>query len=239
MTHDFARQRVDRANRAAKPTASPWLWFLTGAICGSLLSVLVYLATLTPQPRTGASPAFAGADKPPAETAPAQAAPPGKPLEEPKFTFYELLPEGRMTLGERAADRPPAAAPRAAPATQGPGSPQGSTTNAQATARTPAGTTASPPPTTPPAPAKPVEVPEPPALLLQAGSFRQQAEADRRRANILLLGYPARVETVNARAGETWYRVRVGPFSDAKAMSEARGALRDQGIESVEIGKRA
>jgi len=88
---------------------------------------------------------------------------------------------------------------------------------------------------------KPETTPEPavtPSKLLQAGSFRQAADANRRRADIKLLGYPARVESVKSPGGETWYRVQVGPFPDQGAASEARGSLRDQGIETLEIGKR-
>ena len=76
-------------------------------------------------------------------------------------------------------------------------------------------------------------------FLLQAGSFRQFADADRRRAEILLLGFDARVETVTVRGGETWHRVHVGPFPDPTALTRARNSLRGQGIETLEISKRS
>jgi cell division protein FtsN len=59
-----------------------------------------------------------------------------------------------------------------------------------------------------------VEVPEPAALTLQAGAFRDEADANRRRADITLLGYPARVVTIAGAAEGTRYRVQVGPFPD-------------------------
>lgn len=92
----------------------------------------------------------------------------------------------------------------------------------------------------PPQPAPSPESAKPAAqFLLQAGSFRQFADADRRRAEILLLGFDARVETVNVRGGETWHRVHVGPFPDPTALTRARNSLRSQGIETLEISKRS
>ena len=213
MTHDFAKQRAARASRAARPSTPGWLWFVTGVICGTLGSFLVYLATLAPHPRatTQGAPPVASAQAP-------GAAATTKPAEKPQFDFYTILPESEVIVGERPAETPPPAAKPAEPE------------RAHSTEPATASVAAKP---------KPAETPKAPSLLLQAGSFRQFAEADRRRANIILLGYHARVETVSMRGGETWYRVQVGPFTDSRALGEARGALRDQGIESVEIGKRA
>lgn len=89
---------------------------------------------------------------------------------------------------------------------------------------------------------KGVSVPEPTppsVLLLQAGSFRQIADADRRRAEILLLGLDASVETVTVNGSETWHRVHVGPFASAEALGQARRALMEQQIDALEISKRA
>lgn len=85
--------------------------------------------------------------------------------------------------------------------------------------KTPAGTT------------PPVAEPEEP-LFLQVGSFRSAAEADRRRAQIILLGLEARVESVQA-SGDTWYRVQAGPFTSREKLSKARNQLSAQGIESL------
>lgn len=71
-----------------------------------------------------------------------------------------------------------------------------------------------------------------PVYLLQAGSFRAPAEADRRRAQILLLGLEARVETVNAN-GDTWYRVHAGPFQAGDKLAQARALLSGEGIETL------
>jgi hypothetical protein len=222
MTHDFARQRAARATRATRPASPPWMWFLTGVVAGTLGSFLVYLATLAPHPGAGTA-ATPPAPKPEVAAKPAQA-----PAEKPQFDFYTILPESEVIIAERTQEAATAAKDAATDAAKPPAG-----ADAAAAPQKDAAKAAEP------AKPKPVEVPEPPALMLQAGSFRQFAEADRRRANIILLGYPARVETVNVRGGETWYRVQVGPFSNPRALGEARGALNDQGIATVEIGKRA
>lgn len=70
------------------------------------------------------------------------------------------------------------------------------------------------------------------SLFLQAGSFRSPQEADRRRAQILLLGLDARVESVVAN-GDTWYRVQAGPFSSREKLTKAREQLSGEGIETL------
>ena len=69
-------------------------------------------------------------------------------------------------------------------------------------------------------------------LFLQVGSFRAAPEADKRRAQIILLGLDAKVETVQAN-GDTWYRVQAGPFTSREKLSKARNQLSAQGIESL------
>jgi cell division protein FtsN len=80
---------------------------------------------------------------------------------------------------------------------------------------------------------------QPSLLLLQAGSFRQLGEADRRRAEILLLDLKASVETVTVNGGETWHRVHVGPFASAEELTAARRKLLEHHIDALEISKRA
>lgn len=88
-----------------------------------------------------------------------------------------------------------------------------------------------------PAPAQPAARPEEagPSILLQAGSFRSEAEADKRRAAILLLGMPVKVVKVPARPGESWYRVVVGPFKGKDAANSARASLKGSGVETLVI----
>lgn len=88
-----------------------------------------------------------------------------------------------------------------------------------------------------PAPAQPDARPgnAGPAFLLQAGSFRSEAEADKRRASILLLGMPVKVVKIGAAGGPVWYRVVVGPFQGKAAADNARSSLKGSGVDSLVI----
>jgi cell division protein FtsN len=79
----------------------------------------------------------------------------------------------------------------------------------------------------PPAPAA---APEP--YLLQAGSFRQKEDAERRRAELLLLGLEPKIEESTGDNGR-WFRVSLGPYDSHDAVSKARGLLASQNIDSV------
>lgn len=72
-----------------------------------------------------------------------------------------------------------------------------------------------------------------PAYVLQAGSFKSEAEADKRRATILMLGLPVKVVKVPVKPGETWYRVVVGPFAGKSAAQTARSNLRSNGVDTL------
>ena len=69
-------------------------------------------------------------------------------------------------------------------------------------------------------------------LFLQAGSFRQQADAERRRAELVLLGLTPKLEQTS-NDGDHWFRVYIGPFDSHESMTKARGLLANQSIETV------
>jgi len=74
--------------------------------------------------------------------------------------------------------------------------------------------------------------------LLQAGSFRRLADADRLRARLILLNMPSVVaEKTTSDGGSVWYRVRIGPFSNRSTLNKAEDILAQQGIESIRINK--
>ena len=68
--------------------------------------------------------------------------------------------------------------------------------------------------------------------LLQAGSFRQREDADRRRAELLLLGLEPKVEETNGDNGR-WYRVYLGPFQSRSTMAKARSLTAGQDIDTL------
>ena len=68
-------------------------------------------------------------------------------------------------------------------------------------------------------PAAPVE------YLLQVGSFRSPDDADKLRAQLILLNLDARTESVTINNGERWHRVVVGPFDNQSLLAKARSTL--------------
>lgn len=68
--------------------------------------------------------------------------------------------------------------------------------------------------------------------LLQAGSFRQREDAERRRAELLLLGLEPRVEEATGDNGR-WYRVYLGPFDSRSKMAKARSLTAGQDIDTL------
>ena len=76
--------------------------------------------------------------------------------------------------------------------------------------------------------------------LLQAGSFRKLADANRLRARLILLNMTNVVaEKTVSDSGSVWYRVRIGPFSNRSTLNKAEDILAQQGIESIRINKSA
>ena len=69
--------------------------------------------------------------------------------------------------------------------------------------------------------------------LLQAGSFRNSADADQLRAQLLLLNLTATVEKARTRTGDTWHRVLVGPFESRSKLAKARSILASHEISSL------
>jgi len=86
-------------------------------------------------------------------------------------------------------------------------------------------------------PASDLGNPPPPAAsrevyLLQAGSFRQREDADRRRAELLLLGLEPSVQEIDGDNGR-WHRVYLGPFESRSQMNRARSLTANQDIDTL------
>ncbi len=73
------------------------------------------------------------------------------------------------------------------------------------------------------------------SYVLQAGSFRSEKEADRRRAQVLLLGLPVKTLKVTVKPGDDWFRVVVGPFKGKEAAEAARASLRANGVDALTL----
>lgn len=82
---------------------------------------------------------------------------------------------------------------------------------------------------------------EPGQYIIQAGSFRDFEEADRRKARMAMLGVESNIKKVTI-AGEeddeddqVWYRVQVGPNSNLQRVNATLRTLEKQGIDSLLI----
>ncbi len=68
--------------------------------------------------------------------------------------------------------------------------------------------------------------------VIQAGSFRAFAEADKLRAQLALMGIESRVE--KAKVGNVvWHRVKMGPFKRISSVSTIKRRLRKNSIDAI------
>ena len=83
---------------------------------------------------------------------------------------------------------------------------------------------------------------QPPAeqmeFILQVASFKSQEDADRLRAELILLNLEAKTEQAKIRNGEIWHRVLVGPFTSQSKLSKARNTLLSNNHEALVLKRR-
>ena len=79
---------------------------------------------------------------------------------------------------------------------------------------------------------KAVELPG--EYVLQAGSFTDYADADRRRAQLALLGIESRIQRVSI-DDKTYHRVRIGPMRNLDKLNALRNRLRQAQIDVLRI----
>jgi cell division protein FtsN len=207
---------------AAKQPIPGWVWLAIGLTVGAFI---VFLMKLEPVATTSSapSPSSRSRRKSPRPTRPRH---PQQPVK-PKYDFYTLLPESEVIV-------PPEAVPektRRCRPCRPPGHPGGSGENRHrprpgraAGANAAAGTTGD-------------QAGATTQFFLQAGSFRKQADADKVRAQIILLGQAVKVESGTVK-DETWYRVMVGPFSNREQLTVAQKQLAGAGFSNLLLQQR-
>lgn len=212
------------ASRNAPPAKKPipgWLWLAIGLSVGAFIVFLMKLEPghnevkrTKPEEQKAAS-----------KAAEAEKTPPSPEKIKPKYDFYTLLPESEVIV-------PPEAVPEKTPPV-----PAQPVTPAEAakidTARAQAALSGQVPPPPPPV-IKPAATTQ---YYLQAGSFRKQADADKVRAQIILLGQAVQVESGMVKE-ETWYRVLVGPFSNREQLTAAQKMLASSGFNNLLLQQR-
>lgn len=68
---------------------------------------------------------------------------------------------------------------------------------------------------------------------VQAGAFQSPADADNLKARLALLGLQASVEPANLPDRGTWYRVRLGPYSQLDEINRVRSTLAQNGVDAA------
>ncbi len=208
------KRGASRYQAPAKKSVPGWVWLVCGLAIGGFLA---FLATLEP-----------GGEEVKRNKEPAQARQPVKPKPQPseqpvkpKYDFYTLLPESEVIV-------PPEAKQPEAPAK--PVTPeQAAKIDEERALAALSGQVPPPPPAVAKAPVT--------QFFLQAGSFRKQAEADKVRAQIILLGQDVRVERVSVR-DEPWFRVLVGPYTTREQLNAAQKTLAASGYKNLLLQQR-
>jgi cell division protein FtsN len=78
----------------------------------------------------------------------------------------------------------------------------------------------------------------PGTYMLQAGSYKNFADADRSRAKLALLGVESKVQKVTFdqdSVQDTWYRVRIGPISKLDELNRKRQILHKAEVDALVI----
>jgi len=239
----MATKKAPPKRGASRNTSAPkkqplpgWVWLASGLAIGAFVVFLMKLepgnkAVQRAKPEEGRPAATAGNGKTPAAAAKTEGTPP-TPIK-PKYDFYTLLPESEVIVPPDAVPRAPTAKPTT------PAKPDAAATPGQPTAGTPAAPGSAPAQTAATPSKEATTKAQPPVTLffLQAGSFRTQADADRVRAQIIMLGQDVRVESGKVK-DDTWYRVLVGPYSDRDQLTQAQKQLAGSGFKNLLLQQR-
>lgn len=209
------KRGASRYQAPAKKPVPGWVWLLCGLVIGGFI---VFLMNLEP----GGSEVKRSRETEKTKEQPKRPTPATGQAVKPKYDFYTLLPESEVILPPEAPKPEP---PAAAPVTRE----QAATIDAARAEAALNGQVPPPPPTVAKAPAT--------QFFLQAGSFRQKPEAEKVRAQIILLGQDVRVENVTVR-DEVWYRVLVGPYADREQLGKAQKTLSASGYSNLLLQQR-
>ena len=81
---------------------------------------------------------------------------------------------------------------------------------------------------------RPVPETRPGTYVLQAGSYKNYADADRVRAQLALQGIESKVQKVSVDS-DTWHRIRIGPISKLDELNRMRQTLRKADVDVLVI----
>ena len=214
-----ARRGKTQAKRNGSGGSKPaWVWLLIGVALG-ILALAAWQLRDRWNPKTGIQPVPDPNAQAPAQSTDDPIVPEQVERPKPKYTFYKDLEEKEVVIPDaELAEQAEAEARRALAA--------------EAAAAAAASSSASPTP-----PIKPIDpvtaAPPTGTYVLQAGAFRNEADADALKARIALTGEVARVEIANIN-GNRLFRVRMGPYASAGTLAAAKQALISHGITGAQ-----
>lgn len=188
-----------------------WLLVAIGIVAGAIVMAIIYHLGRTPMSRSDqAQPQPAAGASSDQNGIAAQ----DKQDKQSKYDFYQVLPEKEVAIPD---DELKAKADAERSQTSDAGGSATETANADAGE---AGTNHS----------------KQGQYLLQVGSFNDKDKADELKAKLALKGFRANIKPVTVN-GETWNRVRLGPYTSTSKLEATKNKLTDAGIHAIALKK--
>jgi cell division protein FtsN len=226
-----------------------WIWAVIGILIGAVLMFamrghlpMTPRASDGPQPNAQANPQR-GSDAGAAATESTSATDNAPAPKKPQYDFYSVLSEKEVRIPDavisaqakaeqqqkQQAAQQAAQAQQPAQATQKPA--PGPAAVAEAITPAPESAVhAAPTPT----PTTAAATPAASGYLLQVGAFPSPADAETLKAKLAMQGFVANVAAVNVN-GQTYNRVRLGPFHSATELESAKQRLASAGINAIAL----
>ena len=218
------KRGASRYQAPAKKPVPGWVWMVCGLVIGGFIAFLMQLEPGRKDIQRETAESKKAASERPQPSTPTTTPQPVKP----KYDFYTLLPESQVEVPAGAI--PEEQKPSTTPV---PLTPEQEAERALALLEGREPPKITPPVATPEA-AKAVPSTQ---FFLQAGSFRNQNDADKLRAQIILLGQNVQIESGKVRE-ETWHRVLVGPYASREQLAAAQKQLAGNGFSNLLLQQR-
>lgn len=209
-----------------------WVWAIVGVLIGAVTVMVLMRHSLMPMaPKTGPQANPQATAETPSETGAVAPGNAESTAKKPQFDFYSVLsekevriPDAEISAQAKAEQQKQQAAASAntqpAPAVVPPTAPGNTPVATQNVVAAP-----------------PAAVPKPSAgggYLLQVGAFPNAADAETVKAKLAMQGFVANVQSVQVN-GQTFHRVRLGPFPTASALESTKQRLSGAGINSIAL----
>jgi cell division protein FtsN len=218
-----------------------WIWAIVGILAGALLMAFALRGTWMPMLHKNDGPqpnAQATAQRGSEPGVVDQAEPAADKPKKPTYDFYSVLSEKEVRIpdAEISAQARAEAQQRQQQAAQQQQATQAAAAVQQAKqpaslAQTPAETVVA----APPAAVAPVATANSAnGYLLQVGAFPSAGDAETLKAKLALQGFVANVQSVKV-GGQTYNRVRLGPFRSASELESTKQRLSSAGISAIAL----